>query len=119
MNKFFWGFIFIFSSLSGYAFASTGGNMNLLDSILAFLLPLIESAAGTHGVVVQLVAIVGVLRLVFKPVMSLVQTIISLTPSVQDDALLTKILNHWAYKGFAYILDWTASIKLPKIEVKK
>lgn len=85
-----------------------------LSQVLAFLAPMLEAGAGKYGWLVQILTVVGVMRLMFKPIMTVVQTIINLTPSVSDDAFLAKVMDNWFYKAAVYIVDWTASIKLPK-----
>jgi len=59
-------------------------------------------------------AIMGLLRAIFKPIMAGVETYIAGSESKQDDEKLAKIKAHKAYKAFAWVLDYTASIKLPK-----
>lgn len=88
--------------------------MNSMDAILMFLQPLLEGAAGKYGIVAQILMVIGALRVVFKPVMSLIQAVVKVTPSEQDDSLLNKILESKAYIAISYILDWSASIKLPQ-----
>lgn len=107
---------FVFSILSLSAFAQiaevpAGG---LIEQVLGFLKPMLEAAAGKFGVIVQIVAVIGALRVVFKPVMVLVQSIVSVTPTVKDDEFLAKFMGHWSYKLISFLLDWTASIKLPQ-----
>jgi hypothetical protein len=121
MKKYLWGTVFITFAIGGYAFAQEQApDMGVIDSILSWAKPMLEAAAGSYGVVVQIISVIGVLRLVFKPVMSVVQAVISLTPTLSDDQLLSKILGSKVYKIASYLLDWTASIKLPqKIESPK
>lgn len=60
------------------------------------------------------ISIIGMLRLVVKPVMTIIQKIVKETPSKKDDAWLEKLLKSKGYRIFRFILDLVASIKLPK-----
>jgi len=57
---------------------------------------------------------IGLSRLIMKPIMTAVQEVINLTPTVKDDEVLAKILESKIYKGIVFALDYVASIKLPK-----
>lgn len=59
-------------------------------------------------------AVMGLLRAIFKPIMAAVESYIADSASTKDDAKLAKLKAHKAYKAFAWLLDYTASIKLPK-----
>ncbi len=114
MNNLLWLFIFSVFGLSGYAFAGEA-EMTLFSQVLGFIQPMLEAAAGKYGVIVKIISVIGIARVVFKPVMSTIQAVIGLTPSVKDDEMLAKIMNSTAYKMVAYFLDWTLSIKLPQV----
>lgn len=85
-----------------------------MEAILGILAPVLEMLAGKYGFMAQVVAVVGSLRLIFKPLMALLQSIVGVTPSVKDDELLAKVLAHPAYKAVAFLVDMVASVKLPK-----
>ena len=51
--------------------------------------------------------------------MTIVQNVVGLTPTVKDDEFMAKMMDHKAYKAFAFFVDWIASVKLPKKEEKK
>lgn len=85
-----------------------------MEAILMYLQPLLEGAAGKYGVVAQVFMIIGMLRVVFKPLMSFIQSVVKLTPTLADDSFLAKVLESAIYKYFSYFLDWSASIKLPQ-----
>lgn len=59
-------------------------------------------------------AVMGLLRAIFKPIMAGVESYIADSVSKKDDARLEKVKAHKAYKAFAFFLDYAASIKLPK-----
>lgn len=85
-----------------------------MEAILLWIQPLLEGAAGQYGVIAQIIMIIGMLRVVMKPLMSLIQAVVQVTPSLADDSFLAKILEHKVYKAIVYLLDWSASVKLPK-----
>lgn len=85
-----------------------------MEELLAFLTPLVEAYGGKLGFLVQLVSIVGTLRLLVKPVMSIIDVAVNLTPSEKDDDLVSRIENNKVFKSILYVLDWFASIKLKK-----
>lgn len=84
-----------------------------MEQILMFLKPMIEAYAGNYGVAVQIMSVIATLRMVNKPIMSLITIYVNLTPSKDDDLLPDKIKASKAYKIFVYVTDWVASIKLP------
>jgi hypothetical protein len=85
-----------------------------MESVLVWLKPLLESYAGQHGWLVTVLTVVGSLRLFLKPVMSIVQNVVYLTPKKSDDEFLNKVLESKAYKAVSYVLDWFGSVKLPQ-----
>lgn len=58
--------------------------------------------------------VMGVLRAVFKPLMTVFEAYVVATPSKDDDSLLAKVKASKSYALVAYVLDYAASIKLPK-----
>jgi hypothetical protein len=63
--------------------------------------------------------VVGVLRAIFKPLMTLLHSYVEATPSTKDNEVLAKVKESKVYSAVVWLLDYTASIKLPKKEVKK
>ena len=85
-----------------------------MEQILELVRPLIEAYAGKLGGLVQIISIIGTLRLLIKPAMSLIEAVVLITPSKKDDKLPEEIRQSKAYKIVVFVLDWMASIKLPK-----
>ena len=56
---------------------------------------------------------IGTLRLIFKPLTVIATKYVVFTENKKDDIYLNKILESKYYKYTAFILDLTASIKLP------
>lgn len=77
----------------------------ILGGVLAAL-------AGKYGVVLTIVAWIGVLRTVFKPIMLVVEQIVAATPSKADDEAIAKFERGPVYRWLVWGLDWLASIKL-------
>ena len=62
----------------------------------------------------SIVVVMGTLRLILKPLVSAVQTYVASTASTRDDEIVEGVLSSKYYKAFAFILDYAASVKLPK-----
>jgi len=91
-----------------------------METLLAFIQPLIEAYAGQFGIVVQIITIVGSLRVFVKPIMSLVGVVVVFTPSKKDDVWFANLQENKIFKAVIYCIDWFASIKIaPKVEAKK
>lgn len=86
----------------------------MFDTIIQFIGPFIGNLAAKFPIAVSLFALMGVLRVIFKPTFSYLRTIADATPSPKDNAALDKIEASKAYKFAEYILDFFASIKLPQ-----
>jgi hypothetical protein len=76
------------------------------------VLPWLLSMVNTHPYFVLLVTIMGTLRLLVKPVMTILQVVVKLTPYDKDDQWLAKVEGSKAYGAFLYFLDWFASVKV-------
>jgi hypothetical protein len=78
---------------------------------------LIESLAGSNGVVLQvlttLVTVMGVARLVVKPVMVALRAIADATPTPVDNQLLDNVEQSKVVKILVFLADWLLSVKLP------
>ncbi len=58
--------------------------------------------------------VISGLRLVNKPLFSLLHTIADVTPYDGDDKTLAAVESSPIYASICYALDWVASIKLPE-----
>jgi hypothetical protein len=89
-----------------------------MEAIKPFIELLIGTLAGKYGNVLSVLAVmfavIGALRTVFKLVPQLVKIVTDSTPSQADDAAPSNIENSKFYKVAVLILDYVASIKLPK-----
>lgn len=65
-------------------------------------------------VVSTILAVIGGLRVIFKPIMTAVEAVVAATPSPKDNLVVEGIKANVLYKGFVWVLDFFASVKLPK-----
>lgn len=59
-----------------------------------------------------IVAIIGTLRVIFKPLFSFLDVIVAATPSTKDEELLGKVKDSKAFKAFSFLVDYVGSIKI-------
>ncbi len=64
------------------------------------------------------VMVLGVFRSIFKPTMLLLEAYVLATPSKNDDEKLAGFKSSKAYATIVWIVDYLASIKLPKPQAK-
>lgn len=79
--------------------------------------------AAKHGWATTLLVWVGTARFAMKPIASWVTAAITRalayvrnTPETDDDALLQRVMRSKVYRVLAFLVDWTASVKLPGAE---
>jgi hypothetical protein len=70
------------------------------------------ASPGFPAWVLTVLAVIGGLRLILKPIMSFISVIVKATPTAKDDALVETIEASAIYKGITYVLDWISSIKI-------
>lgn len=56
--------------------------------------------------------IIGFLRLIIKPIMTILKAYVAITPTNKDNETLDKIFNSKYWTGFLFLLDWFTSIKV-------
>jgi hypothetical protein len=59
-----------------------------------------------------IISVVGVLRIIFKPIFTVMHAVADATPSQTDNQVVDSIENHKITKGLLFVLDWIASIKI-------
>jgi hypothetical protein len=87
-----------------------------MEAVTAFLEPLLFEYASKYPVLLTILIVMASFRIFFKPLMEIFKGVVDLTPSKKDDEFYAKMLDHKAYKTVAFLIDWFASIKLPKKE---
>lgn len=80
-----------------------------MEELVAFLIGL----ASQYPVLATIFMVIGGLRVVMKPIMSVLQAYVDYTPDPADNAKLAAVMESSIYKGIAYVLDLFASVKLP------
>lgn len=78
------------------------------------LLNLLGSFVAQYPWAVMALTVIGTLRVINKPLFSFFRTFVNATDFTWDNAFLDKVEGSKIYKAVSYVLDWTASIKLPK-----
>lgn len=82
--------------------------------------PIIDALQDKLPWLAALTTVMGILRLIAKPLSALVQSFFTKlllyvqgTPETDDDAWVERILASKWYRAFAFVVDWVLSIKLP------
>lgn len=75
---------------------------------------ILSSLIGGNGIALQVVSIVGLLRLVVKPLMEIVKAYVEFTPNKKDDSLVNHVIQSPLYNKFLFVIDWLTSIKIKK-----
>jgi len=70
--------------------------------------------ASQYPIVATVLMVIGFLRFCIKPLMTMAQAYVKLTPYDSDDRWLASFEQSKGYKFFVYVLDWLVSIKLPE-----
>lgn len=74
--------------------------------------PIINAVTGKFGWAVQALAVIGTLRVIFKPTVAWLHSIADATATDRDNQILAKIEASKIYTTLAFVLDWLASIKV-------
>jgi len=81
-------------------------------ALVQFVLGLAEK----HPVAASIFMVVGVLRALFKPLVSFARAYVIATPTPNDDLSLDKVEASKIYKSIAWFFDYAMSIKLPNYD---
>jgi hypothetical protein len=82
------------------------------ETAAAIAQPFIVSLAAQFPWVFTVLAVVGGLRFFFKPVVSLIEAYVRSTPQKSDDEFFDQVNHSTAFKIFAWLLDFVASVKV-------
>ncbi len=58
--------------------------------------------------------VIGILRLAIKPVVAFIDAYVTFSPGTGDNETWEKIKASTPWKVFVFVVDWLASVKLPK-----
>jgi hypothetical protein len=72
---------------------------------------ILELIASNHQMA-AVFAVMGLLRIINKPLFTIIRAIVEMTPDKKDDELLDEFEGSNTYKAFLYALDWFGSVKL-------
>lgn len=75
---------------------------------------LLLDLVGKYPVIATVIAIVGILRIVIKPLVSIMENVAAATETKADDVVVEKVKTSAIYKGLVWLIDYVASVKLPK-----
>jgi len=84
-----------------------------MDMIFQMIRGLIEQYGADFPWLVNAIVIVGTFRLIVKPIVTAIESIVKETPTTKDDEVLERVQRSPAYTWFFYVLDWFTSIKIP------
>lgn len=77
------------------------------------LTQLLLDLVAKYPVLASIVGVVGLLRLIIKPIMVALKSIVESTETPKDNELLVKVEESKIYKAVIFLLDYLASIKVP------
>jgi hypothetical protein len=80
----------------------------MLEALLAF----VQSSVDKYPWFATIVMVIGILRVVIKPLMSIARAIVEVTPNPKDNLKLDELEKGNVMKSLYYVLDWFASIKI-------
>lgn len=83
-----------------------------IDTAAAVAQPFIVTFVQKYPWLITVLAAMGTLRLVFKPLVSAVEMYVKSTPGSGDDEWVAKAQHSAAFKAFAWLLDYLGSIKV-------
>ena len=81
-----------------------------MEELTNLVLNLVQSYPKLGAVV----AIIGTLRVVFKPLFSFLDVVTAATPTTKDEEILGKVKESKVFKAFSFFVDYVGSIKIKK-----
>ena len=69
--------------------------------------------AQKYPIILTIVSIMGMARVILKPLMTLLHTVVKETETTKDDTFLASLEESAVYKGIVWLLDYAISLKLP------
>jgi len=67
-----------------------------------------------YPVIASILSILGLIRLIVKPIMEIIKAYVAYTPNKEDDSFVNKVIASPVYNKFLFVLDWLFSIKIGK-----
>jgi hypothetical protein len=73
---------------------------------------LVADLAGQHPWIASVLAVIGICRVLVKPLFTFLHAVVQVTPSTRDDELLAKAEASTWFRWLNWVLDYVFSIKL-------
>jgi hypothetical protein len=61
----------------------------------------------------QIIVVMGTARLIFKPLMVFLESVVQATPTEKDNLMLESAKASSAYRFISFVIDYVGSIKIP------
>lgn len=75
---------------------------------------IIQKLISDYPFLLKVLVFMALARSIFKPLCAAVNKYVEESESLKDNELWKKVQENKVFKAFAFVLDYTASIKLPK-----
>lgn len=79
-----------------------------------FILRIIYWVLERYPEAMAVISVVGILRIINKPLQGFLDKVVEAIPGEKDDEFLAKMRESKIYKVFIFLLDYIGSIKPPK-----
>ena len=73
---------------------------------------IVSNLAASHAWILSVLAAIGVLRVIFKPLMAFMHSIADATSSTRDNEILDEVEASKAFKFACWLIDLLASVKV-------
>tara|TARA_R110002167_G_C12491385_1_gene635443 strand:+ start:269 stop:505 length:237 start_codon:yes stop_codon:yes gene_type:complete len=67
-----------------------------------------------YPIIMTILSVMGMARLILKPLMTFLHEMVVVTESTKDNEILDKVEASKIYKGLLFVLDYAFSLKLKK-----
>ena len=74
----------------------------------------IAGFAAKYPIILTILSIMGMARLILKPLMTFLHEMVVVTETTKDNEILDKVEASKIYKGLLFVLDYAFSLKLKK-----
>lgn len=85
-----------------------------MEQVLDYIIPLLHTLLSKYPLTSSIIAVVGTLRIIFKPLMTFLHAYVQATPGKSDDLKLEKVEASKIYKTIVFLVDYFTSYKIKK-----
>lgn len=78
------------------------------------LIQILSAYPGVASVVLTVLSVVGILRLVLKPLMTILHSVAAATETDKDNKIIEQVEGSKIWNGLLWVLDYLASVKIKK-----